>query len=392
MTEGFYAGWARIDRSALVHNASLLREAAPTQQHMGIVKADAYGHGSAHVSRALIEAGYNLLGIAQIDEALTLRRALGPTADNIRIFSWIAPPGNEDALIHGLREGIELSASTVGQILDIAATGLPARIHLKIDTGMSRAGARIDDVPALVAAAIQARERGVDTVGIWSHLACADEPGAQAQHATEEQIQIFERAIAIAEEGGLRHLTRHLAATSGQLWHPPARYDMVRDGIGIYGLTPNPQRATTSELGLRPVMTVGAPLTLVKYLPAGTAVSYGGTWVAPSDTWVGLVPLGYGDGVPRLASNRARVSVYTDAGIIDAPIVGRVCMDQFVVDLGHGPSSPARIGDTAILFGDPTRAETRGCPTADEWADACETINYEIVTRIGARVPRVYEG
>lgn len=392
MTERLYAGWARVDRSALAHNARILHETSPNQQHMAIVKADAYGHGNLHVSRALIDAGYRMLGIAQIDEALTLRRALGTAADDVRIFSWILPPGNENALVKALHAGIELSVSTVGDVLSIAATGLPARIHLKIDTGMSRAGARIDDFPALVAAAVQARSRGVDTVGIWSHLACADEPGKQAQLATDRQIQIFERAIAIAEEGGLRHLTRHLAATSGQLWHPRTRYDVVRDGIGMYGLTPNPQRATTSDLGLRPVMTVGAPLTLVKQLSAGTAVSYGGTWVAADDTWVGLVPLGYGDGVPRLASNRARVSIYTDTGVIDAPIVGRVCMDQFMVNLGSGGTAPARIGDTAILFGNPTRSDTRGCPTADEWARACDTINYEIVTRIGARVPRVYEG
>ncbi|MDO5720709.1 MAG: alanine racemase [Actinomycetaceae bacterium] len=392
MTECAYAGWARIDNAALAHNARMLRQSAPAQEHMGIVKADAYGHGAVPVSRALIEAGYRMLGIAQIDEALTVRRALGAAADNTRIFSWIIPPAHEGALREAVRAGIELSASTVADILAIAAIGIPARIHLKVDTGMSRAGALIEDFPALVAAAVQARDRGVETVGIWSHLACADEVGGLAQRATDRQIEIFQRALEIAAEGGLGHVTRHLAATSGQLWHPSARYDLVRDGIGLYGLTPNPQHATTVELGLRPVMTVGAPLMLVKHLRAGTAVSYGGTWTAPHDTWIGLIPLGYGDGVPRLASNRARVSVYTEAGVIDAPIIGRVCMDQFVVKLGQGTSAPARIGDTAILFGDPSRADTRGCPTADEWAEACQTINYEIVTRIGPRVPRVYEG
>lgn len=395
MPDLLYPGWARIDLSALAHNAERLHQAAPHAEHMGIIKADAYGHGAFQVARALVDAGYRRLGIAQVDEALAIRRELdlnGYSSERVGIFSWILPPGNSHAIGEAAEAGIELSASSVADVLAIAAVGTPTRIHLKVDTGMSRAGARPEDFPALVAAAREARGRGVTTVGIWSHLARADEPDASSIEATNRQIEIFEDACKLAHQRGLTGLTRHLAATSGQLWHPNAHYDMVRDGIGLYGLTPNPARATTRELDLRPVMTLAAHLTMVKHLPAGTPVSYGGTWTAPTDTWVALVPLGYGDGIPRHASNVGPVTVYTSSGPVSGRIVGRVCMDQFVIDLGPHPHPPVKVGDTAVLFGNPDRLDTRGCPSADDWAGVCGTINYEIVTRIGARVPRRYEG
>ncbi|MDO5729818.1 MAG: alanine racemase [Actinomycetaceae bacterium] len=390
-----YPGWARIDLSALSHNAKRLHDAAPNAEHMGIIKAAAYGHGATEIARTLVDAGYQWLGIAQVEEALTIRRALdrsGYSSERVGIFSWILPPGNTDVIREAIEAGIELSVSSVADVLTIAALALPARIHLKVDTGMSRAGARPEDFPALVAAALQAQGRGIETVGIWSHLARADEPGEESIAATHRQIEIFETACALAYERGLTGVKRHLAATSGQLWYPQTHFDLVRDGIGLYGLSPNPERATTRELDLRPVMTLAAHLTMVKHLPAGTPVSYGGTWTAPNDTWVGLVPLGYGDGIPRHASNAAPVTVYTSTGQLTATIVGRVCMDQFVINLGAHPHAPARAGDTAVLFGNPDRVDTRDCPSADDWADACGTINYEIVTRIGARVPRLYEG
>ena len=190
---------------------------------------------------------------------------------------------------------------------------------------------------------------------------------------------------------------RHLAATSGILWHPETHYDMVRAGIGMYGLSPDPSVASAQELGLTPVMTLSAPLTSVKVIEEGTPASYGGTWQAPSRRWVGLVPLGYGDGILRAASNGAPVAVETESGLVKAHIVGRICMDQFIIDLGPAEgqegtatqdsgSAPAKVGDRAILFGDPAK----GYPIADEWAAHAGTINYEVITRLGERIPRQY--
>ena len=184
-------------------------------------------------------------------------------------------------------------------------------------------------------------------------------------------------------------------ATGGLLWHPAARMDLVRVGIGLYGLSPDPSVATSAELGLRPVMRLESALVQVKRIDAGQAVSYGGTWSAPTDRWVGLVPLGYSDGVPRAASSAGPVSV----GGLRTSVVGRVCMDQVVIDLGPavdetGAPLPAaaRVGDTAVLWGSPEPSGQEAVPTADEWAQACGTINYEIVTRLGARIPRCYVG
>ena len=287
--------------------------------------------------------------------------------------------------------------STIDQARAIAAAaeaeGRAARVHLKADTGMSRAGATDNELPALAAELAGAERAGsLAVVGLWSHLSRADEPDSGS---TEDHLARFHAAADAVAAAGLAPVVRHLAATGGLLWYPDARLDLVRAGIGLYGLSPDPAVATSAGLGLRPAMRLEAPLILVKRIPAGQAVSYGGTWTAPTDRWVGLVPLGYADGIPRSASG-APVTVIPsqgDDGAAPAPIhariVGRVCMDQMVIDLG--PAAPgARAGDTAVLWGD--GADPAGIPTADEWAAVCETINYEIVTRLGARVPRVYLG
>ena len=259
---------------------------------------------------------------------------------------------------------------------------------------MSRAGAVAEDLPALAGAARAARDAGdVDVVGLWSHLSRADEP---ACGSTEEHLARFLAAERVLAGAGLRPPIRHLAATGGLLWHPDTRLDLVRIGIGLYGLSPNPDLAPAASLDLHPVMRLEAPLTQVKRVPAGRAVSYGGTWRAPTDRWLALVPLGYADGIPRAAADGGPVAV---AGL-RTTIVGRVCMDQVVIDLGPAVdaegrplAAPAAAGDVAVLWGDP-RADGAGpaTPTADEWARACATINYEIVTRLGPRVPRVPTG
>ena len=256
---------------------------------------------------------------------------------------------------------------------------------------MSRAGAVPEDVAALAAAARTAQDIGaVEVVGLWSHLSRADEPDSGS---TEDHLERFLEAEAQVRATGLAPGIRHLAATGGLLWHPGARLDLVRAGIGLYGLSPDPHVATSPELDLHPAMRLEARLTQVKQVPAGQAVSYGGTWQAPTRRWLGLVPLGYGDGIPRAAASAGPVTV----GGLRTHVVGRTCMDQVVIDLGPAVDddgvplpAPAAAGDVVVLWGDP--ATSPGAPTADEWAEVCSTINYEIVTRLGARVPRVAVG
>ncbi|ARD42122.1 alanine racemase [Actinomyces gaoshouyii] len=422
---------AVIDLGAIAHNAAVLARAAGTAW-MAVVKADAYGHGLEPVARACLGAGATWLGVAQLAEALHLRSLLDatgiarpapalrslPTPDAPRILTWLAPVLTpEDAAAPGspLRAAIaadlDLSVSTPDQARAIAAAadaeGRAARVHLKVDTGMSRAGTTDGELPALASALVGAERAGsLVVVGLWSHLSRADEPDSGS---TEDHLARFRAADAGVTAVGLAPVVRHLAATGGLLWHPDARLDLVRAGIGLYGLSPDPAVATSAELGLRPTMRLEAPLALVKRIPAGQAVSYGGTWTAPTSRWVGLVPLGYADGIPRAASGAPVTvipspvgsSVSADAAVpppIRTRIVGRVCMDQVVIDLGPaaragdtaGGEPPARAGDTAVLWGD--GADPAGIPTVDEWAAVCGTINYEIVTRLGARVPRIYLG
>jgi alanine racemase len=258
-----------------------------------------------------------------------------------------------------------------------AATGTTARLQLKVDTGLSRGGCALDDWPDLVAAARSAERAGsVEVTGVWSHLASSDEPD---HPANEVQARRFGDAAEVAVGAGLRPEQRHLANSAAAILMPSARLDLVRVGLAVYGLDPAPGH--TPDLGLVPAMTVSAPLVMAKRLRAGEGVSYGHTWVADRDTTVGLVPVGYADGVPRHASSRAEVWV---AGR-RRPIRGRVCMDQFVVDLGGDLPEP---GEPVVLFGPGTRGE----PTAQEWAEACGTISYEIVSRIGGRLGRRHVG
>ncbi|MPV39093.1 alanine racemase [Georgenia subflava] len=376
---------AVVDLGAIEHNVRTLRAAAPTAEVMAVVKSDAYGHGLLPVARATLAGGATWLGVAQLAEALELRAGLDaarpPGEPRPRILTWLFAPGAPLAL--ALDADLDLSASAPWAVAEIAAaaraTGRRARVHLKVDTGMGRGGARPEAFGELLDAALRARAEGtVDVAGIWSHLACADEPD---RPVTAQQTEVFAAALAQAEAAGVRPEVRHLAASSGTLLHPGTHFDLVRPGIAVYGLTPAPQVAGSAELGLRPAMRLEARLTVVKAAPAGTPLSYGHTATTTADTVLGVVPLGYGDGIPRAASNLGPVAV---AGR-RYHVAGRVCMDQVVLDLGP-ESAGVRVGDVAVLFGD----GSDGAPTADDWAVAVGTINYEIVTRLGARVPRVH--
>lgn len=404
---------AVIDLEAVAHNGRLLAQTAGVPW-MAVVKADAYGHGLGPIALTALSAGASWLGVAQLAEALILRALLDeagvarpveePSGQAPRVLSWLLPvmdPARaacEDSPLRAaLKADLDLSVSTLSQLEALVAAAraqaTTARLHLKVDTGMSRGGAMAEDLPALAAALRRAVDEGaVDVVGLWSHLSRADEP---TSGSTEEHLVRYRQAERIVREAGLTPSIHHLAATGGLLWHPEARMDLVRAGIGLYGLSPAPSVTTGAELGLRPAMRLESELVQVKRIDVGQAVSYGGTWSAPTDRWVGLVPLGYSDGVPRAASSTGPVGI---GGMMTA-IVGRVCMDQVVIDLGPAQDetgsslpAPAQVGDTAVLWGAPDALGQEAVPTVDEWAQACGTINYEIVTRLGARIPRCYVG
>ena len=398
-----YPSSAAVDLAAIRHNLGVLRAAAPGALQLATVKANAYGHGLLPVARAALDGGADWLGVAQLAEAFTLRRGLdeaGVSRAEAPILAWISTSSSDFAA--AIEADIDLSVSWTWVLADICAAareaGRPARVHVKIDTGMSRAGSTLADLPALASALRMAADDGlVDVVGAWSHMSRADDPSEAGNASTASHVRIFEEGLAILADAGVTPRIRHLSATSGILWHPEAHYDMVRAGIGLYGLSPDPAVATSEELGLIPALELRAPLTSVKVIEEGTPASYGGTWVAPTRRWIGLVPLGYGDGILRAASNRARVVVHTASGPFNAPLIGRVCMDQFMVDLGPAEGSPgtptarsgqapAIPGDIATLFGSGVRGEA----LADDWAQAAGTINYEIVTHLGAHIPRIY--
>lgn len=457
ITEVLPPARAVVDLNAFQRNLARLRSFAPNSQQMAIVKADAYGHGIEACALAAVEAGSEWLGVAQVSEAVHLRQLLDkahvlhdqlsptPTAAVLagrpyseapcpsarpgrpRIFAWIYGPSTD--LETAIRADIDLSASTSAQLEQIAsaadAAGKRARVHLKIDTGMARGGALPGDFKSLCGLA-RARERSglIEVNAVWSHFASADDSSEAAQLYSTEQLAKFAAAWKTAWDAGLTPEIRHIAASGGILWYPESHFELVRPGITAYGLSPNPEEATSEHLHLEPVMRLEAEVIQVKQVPEGTAASYGSTWVAKEPTWLALIPVGYGDGLPRAASNGAPVWVAGKRG----EVVGRVCMDQIIVSLGpavdaDGPvPAPANVGDTAILFGDPSQRlapstpqqkrhafstmqsrlqeieEAAGAydpgyeplPSADEWAAAAGTISYEITTQLGPRIPRVY--
>ncbi|MET7277554.1 alanine racemase [Kribbella sp. NPDC005582] len=364
---------AIVDLAAIRHNVATLRDRAVDSQLMTVVKADGYGHGIVPVARAARQAGADWIGAAVLEEALALRDA----GDTGPIFCWLTTPG--EPLADAVAAGIDLSAGALWEIDELAAAAddRPARVHLKIDTGMSRGGAVPEEWPALIRAALRAQAAGqIEIKGIWSHLAQSDEPKSAINDA---QLATFLEAIDVAESFGVEAEFKHLANSGATLALPETHFNLVRPGVATYGLSPFGHALTADELGLRPAMTLKARLAMVKRVPAGVGVSYGLTWTAPRPSTLGLIPLGYGDGLPRHASNGAPVQ---SAGQRRS-VVGRICMDQCVVNL---EDDDVAAGDEVVLFGPGTDGE----PTVDDWADAARTINYEIVTRLGPRIPRRY--
>ncbi|MFI6246933.1 alanine racemase [Streptomyces sp. NPDC051016] len=369
---------AEIDLAALRANVRTLRALAPGAALMAVVKSDAYGHGALRCARAAVEAGASWLGTATPEEALALRADPGLPAD-VRIMCWLWTPGGPWR--EAIEAGLDVSLSGMWALREVVAAareaGRPARVQLKADTGLGRNGCLPADWPELVAEALRAQAEGlVRITGLWSHFACADEPGHPSVAA---QLTLFREMLAHAEGQGVRPEVRHIANSPATLTLPESHFDLVRTGIALYGVSPSPELGSAADFGLRPVMTLSASLALVKHVPGGHGVSYGHHYVTPGETTLGLVPVGYADGIPRHASGTGPVLV----GGKWRTAAGRIAMDQFVVDLG---GDEPEVGSEAVLFGPGDRGE----PTAEDWAQAAGTIAYEIVTRIGTRVPRVY--
>ena len=368
---------ARVDLDAIAGNVASLRSRTSAEV-LAVVKADGYGHGLLPAARAAVAGGATWLGTALMAEAIALRAA-GITEP--RILCWLSGPGETWGA--AIESGVDVSAYAPWAVEEIAAAarevGGTARVHLKADTGLSRGGAPMGVWGDLVDAARKAEAEGtVRVVGVWSHLAYADAPG----HPTvRRQADAFRDAVAAAEAAGLRPEVRHLANSAATLTAPDLHHDLVRPGIAVYGISPVPDLGGPADFGLRPAMTLTGRLILVKRVPAGSGVSYGHEYVTDRETTLGLVPLGYADGVPRHAGNAGPVL----ADGRRRTLAGRVCMDQVVLDLGDDAASA---GDEVVLFGPGDDGE----PTAQDWADAAGTIAYEIVTRVGPRVPRTYTG
>jgi len=358
---------AIVDLSAIKHNVELLKKTAGTKL-LAVVKADAYGHGLVPVAKAALSAGADYLGVALLEEAITLRES-GIEAP---ILAWLVQPGSD--FKKAIELDIELAAASLAALAEIAAasTDKKAKVHLEVDTGMTRGGF-LSEWDQLSADHV----KNVEIVGIFSHFARADEPG---EKQNEDQLARFNEMVAHLYSLGFTNVIRHLSNSAATLKHNAAAFDMVRTGIAMYGLSPDVTTLGNSQsLGLRPAMQLRAALYLVKDVPAHTPVGYGATESTSADTKLGVIAMGYADGIPRIAH---------DAGIWFAgkksPIIGRVSMDQFVVDLGA--ASKAKSGDWVVIFGNGSHAEY----TADDWGAASGSINYEIVTRIGPRVPRIY--
>lgn len=362
---------ALVDVGAIAENVRHLRRLTQVEI-IAVVKADGYGHGAVRSALAALEGGATRLGVADVAEALALRAA----GIDAPILAWLHAPGTD--FRPAVARGIELGVSSFEQLLaaaDAASGDHPVRVHLKVETGLGRNGIEPAAWARVCAEAARLERIGrLRVVGVFSHLSNTSEDDDRAALAR------FHEALAVAAAAGVHPPLRHIAASNAAIALPEARLNCVRLGIEIYGLSPFADR-TSADLGLRPAMTLRGAVAAVRRVPAGQGVSYGYTHRAEGETTLALVPLGYADGVPRQASGRGPVVI----GGRRFTVAGRIAMDQFVVDVGD---APVAVGDEVVLFGDPTL----GAPSAAEWGDAADTIDYEIVTRIGPRVTRTTVG
>jgi len=363
-----------VDLDAIAHNVRLLAECAGNAAVMAVVKADGYGHGAPQVARAAVAAGAAELGVTNVAEALQLRRA-GITAP---VLSWLNLPGTDFG--PALLDDVQIAVSSVRQLHDVLdaaqRTGRTAVVSVKIDTGLSRNGVSPAEYPELLDALARGAASGaIRPRGLMSHLACGDEPDNPTNDLQAARLIEARRQAAAA---GVHFELAHLANSPATVTRPDLAFDMVRPGIAVYGQSPIPD---LGDFGLRPAMTLKCPVAAVRSIRAGDGVSYGHTWIADRDTTVALIPLGYADGVSRRFGGRIEVLVNGTRH----HNVGRICMDQFVIDLGPDGAG-VRVGDEAVLFGSGASGEM----TAQDWAGILGTINYEVVTAPRGRVVRTY--
>lgn len=366
---------ADIDLGKLSKNVETLKQKIDRSALMAVVKANAYGHGLVQSAQAAKRGGADWLATALLGESIDLRNAgiTGP------ILCWLNTPDDEFAQC--IDKDIDLGVNSLETLNSIASAakslGKTARVHIKVDTGLGRNGVTLSDLPDLISALKKSQNDGnVNVVGVMSHFAYADEPN---NSTIGEQIANFKIAVDSLVDANFELEVKHLSNSAATLGLPQTYFNLVRPGVAIYGISPGPEVGSAPEHDLQPVMRLRAPIVLLKQVPAGTGVSYAHQYHTASDTKLALIPTGYADGIPRSASNKGPVLISGRK----FKVAGRVCMDQFVVDIGD---TQAKIGDYAILFGDPANGE----PSVNEWAEAADTINYEIVTRIGPRVHRNY--
>lgn len=352
-----------VSASAIRHNVERLRDLAPARDTMVVVKANGYGHGAELVARAALAGGATWLGVADIDEALALR----DTGIDAPILAWLHGVDADFAV--AIERGIALGVSSVSQLRRVADAGL-GTVHLKIDTGLGRNGASRHSLDEFLGLAAELHASGAVVVdGVMSHVSGTSRADDLAQ------AEVFVRAQERLAELGVAPTHLHMAASAAALDHPSLRFTMVRFGIAAYGLAPTPEHR---DLGLTPAMRFESSVVNVKRLQVGDGVSYNFLWTAPAETNVALVAAGYADGVARAATGRAEVEIRERR----FPVVGRIAMDQIVVDIGDADIAE---GDTVGIWGDPAT----GTPSVSDWADWAETITYDIVTGVGHRVARL---
>ncbi len=365
---------ATIDLGAIAHNVQAIQSHIGNADIMAVVKADAYGHGLVQSARAAIAGGATWLGVALLSEAIELRQA-GITTP---ILAWLYTA--DDQIDQCIAQDVEIAVNSlwaVDMIADQAKQlNVIARVQIKVDTGLGRNGVTMADLTQLSERLLHHQNAGtLQVTGVMSHFAYADEPTHQT---VLDQTHRFDHALEIIRGIGLTPQHIHLANSAAIMSLPDTTYTMVRPGIAIFGIAPSPQISNVG-IDLKPAMSVYSPVVLVRDVPAGTGVSYGHQYVTATESRLALIPAGYADGIPRHASNRAPLLLNQK----QFTIAGRVCMDQFSIDIGN---HPVAVGDVACLFGDPAKGE----PSIDAWATACDTINYEIMTRIGPRSHRTF--
>lgn len=368
-------GRAIIDLAALRHNVGVIKEKVGAADIMAVVKADAYGHGLIPCAQAAVAGGASWLGVALLDEAIALRDA----GLKVRILAWLNTI--DDRFEECIDRDIDLAVNSIASLGAIALaaqkTGKQARLHIKIDTGLGRNGVRPEDLPQLIESLVALSDEGlVAVVGAMMHFAYADEP---SNPTIGHQIALFTEGARLLDEAGFPIEVRHIANSAATLGLPDTYLNLVRPGVALYGISPGDEVGSAVSHGLKPVMSLRGSVALVKNVAAGSGVSYAHQYHTKADTRLALIPLGYADGIPRSASNAGPALVGGEV----RRVAGRVCMDQFVLDIDELDVS---VGDEVVLFGDPSVGE----PGVEDWATAAGTIAYEIITRIGSRVPREY--